>query len=681
MVAATPAVRFSARPSRTTQQLAYSPSIDGLRGIAVLAVLGFHAFPRSVPGGFVGVDVFFVISGFLITNIVVAQLHNSSFSFAAFYARRIRRLFPALALMLAASLGVGWLVLLPQEFEQLGRHAAAAAVFVANFAFWRESGYFDIAAHLKPLLHLWSLGIEEQFYLFWPLLLGAMWKRRMPAVRTLIVIVVASFACSVVLAGVAPVANFYLPFSRFWELGVGCLLALLKQDQSSVLKWFASTRLDAATARILRELMPLAGLALIIAAVFMVTAEMPFPSWPTLIPVIGALLVLGTPEDTYIQRRVLGHGALVWTGLISYALYLWHWPVLSFASILQAGPPTVAASTVGVIISFILAGLTFHFVEVPVRARKRVALSALIGAVAATGLAGLVVYVSAGVPARFDFDIQALRPGPRVDAHCKARLSGEDRFNYCRSTSPEPPDVLFLGDSRAQAVYEGAEPLLAPKYRVMLLARGGCHPLLGVRVHGYDPNEESCEEVWRAFVRYVHETKPRVVVLVGNGAELLYEPETELTRDTDQAEREEDVFAYGLSALVKELLSVSRVIYISEVPTFPSEPSCFLRTFRLPGQRCSPTIDRDTVRQTLSSYLAAVRNVAAMHPELITIDALDALCTPRVCSQRYGSGDVLYSDVVHLSSAGGRFLAQRSNLAHLIAQEAGATRNRLSVRE
>jgi peptidoglycan/LPS O-acetylase OafA/YrhL len=669
MLAASSAAHLSARPSRTAQQLAYSPSIDGLRGTAVLAVLGFHAFPHYVPGGFVGVDVFFVISGFLITSIVVSQLRNDSFSFADFYGRRIRRLFPALALVLAASLGVGWLVLLPEEFEQLGQQAAAAAAFIANFVFWRESGYFDVAAHLKPLLHLWSLGIEEQFYLFWPVLLGALWKRRMPAVRTLTIIVVASFACSVVLAHAAPVANFYLPFSRFWELGAGCLLALLKQEQSSLRAWFPSNQLLTANVPILRELVPLVGLALIIVAVFVFDEETPFPSWPTLMPVAGALLILGTPEGTYIQRRVLGQRALVWVGLISYALYLWHWPVLSFASILQAGPTTTVVSAVGVIISFILAALTFHFVELPVRAHKRVAVGALIGGVAAAGLVGIVVYGSSGVPARFDFDIQALRAGPRVDAQCKARLLDEDRFNYCRSTSAEPPDVLFLGDSRAQAIYDGAVPLLTPKYRVMLLARGGCHPLLGVRVRGYDPNEESCEEVWRAFVRYVKQVKPSVVVLVGNGAELLNEPETHLTRAPDVAEREEDVFEYGLAGLVKELLSVSRVIHINEIPTFATAPSCFLRTFRLPAQRCSPTVDRRAVEHMMSSYLSAVHHVAATYPELRTIDALAALCTPGVCSQRYGTQDVLYRDVVHLSSAGGRVLAERSNLVQLISQE------------
>jgi peptidoglycan/LPS O-acetylase OafA/YrhL len=156
----------------------YCAAVDGLRGIAVLAVLGFHAFPETVSGGYIGVDVFFVISGFLITSIIARQLRHGAFSFADFYWRRVRRLFPALVIVLAATLALGWLVMLPDEFKQLGKLVGSSSVFAANLALWRESGYFDRAAELKPLLHLWSLGIEEQFYLVWPAILVGLWRRR-----------------------------------------------------------------------------------------------------------------------------------------------------------------------------------------------------------------------------------------------------------------------------------------------------------------------------------------------------------------------------------------------------------------------------------------------------------------------------------------------------------------------
>src|SRR6185295_3532939 len=210
--------------------LPYRADIDGLRAVAVLAVLGFHAFPEIFPGGFVGVDVFFVISGFLITGIILKELQRSTFTLAGFYSRRARRILPALAVVLAACLGFGWLALLPDEFTLLGKHVASSAAFAANFSLWSEAGgYFSPAAGLKPLLHLWSLGIEEQFYLIWPLFLLLLWKRPARIPLLIAMLTLASFVIGVALVSDdRSAAAFYFPLSRFWELGVGCLLATLR---------------------------------------------------------------------------------------------------------------------------------------------------------------------------------------------------------------------------------------------------------------------------------------------------------------------------------------------------------------------------------------------------------------------------------------------------------------------
>src|SRR5688572_242044 len=203
----------------------YRPDVDGLRAVAVLAVLAFHAFPNVAPGGFAGVDVFFVISGFLISGIILGDLERGRFSFADFYWRRIRRIFPALVLVLAGCLGLGWLVLLPHEYAQLGKHVVAGAGFIANLAFWHEAGYFDSSAELKPLLHLWSLGVEEQYYLVWPLALFLFrrWPRAM--LGMIIGVGAVSFAANLWLVELRPNAAFYLPMTRFWELLVGSALA------------------------------------------------------------------------------------------------------------------------------------------------------------------------------------------------------------------------------------------------------------------------------------------------------------------------------------------------------------------------------------------------------------------------------------------------------------------------
>src|SRR6202045_304631 len=203
----------------------YRPDIDGLRAIAVMLVMNFHAFPEAMPGGFIGVDIFFVISGFLITGIIARQLDQQRFSLVAFYNRRIRRIFPALIIVLFVTLVLGWLWMLPAAYAQLSADAFSSAAFFSNIALLLQSGYFDIESAKKPLLHLWSLGIEEQFYLFWPLILMLVARMRLSILVAASVLGVASFVLNVALIGSNPVATFYLPFTRAWELLAGAALA------------------------------------------------------------------------------------------------------------------------------------------------------------------------------------------------------------------------------------------------------------------------------------------------------------------------------------------------------------------------------------------------------------------------------------------------------------------------
>ncbi|MDP3004588.1 acyltransferase, partial [Methylotenera sp.] len=212
----------------------YRPDIDGLRAVAVLSVVIYHAFPKFIRGGFIGVDIFFVISGFLISTIIFGSLERNSFNFIEFYSRRIKRIFPALLLVLTASFVFGWFALLADEYKQLGKHIAGGAGFISNFLFWKESGYFDNAAETKPLLHLWSLGIEEQFYIVWPLLLWLAWKKRFNLLTITILVAVISFALNISKVHSDAVAAFYSPQTRFWELLVGSVLAYMTMHRRSL---------------------------------------------------------------------------------------------------------------------------------------------------------------------------------------------------------------------------------------------------------------------------------------------------------------------------------------------------------------------------------------------------------------------------------------------------------------
>ena len=320
----------------------YRADIDGLRAIAVLSVVGFHASPYWIRGGFVGVDIFFVISGFLISSIILSSLSKGTFSFAEFYARRIKRIFPALILVMITCYVFGWFVLLPDEYKQLGKHIVGGAGFVSNFFFWREAGYFDNAAETKPLLHLWSLGIEEQFYIVWPPLLYLALKRRFNFLILAVTIVAISFSVNVGIRLSDRIQDFYSPLTRFWELMMGGILAYLTLQEISI--WDKATQMiraalgKADTApnptpdrALLRNAQSVLGALLIGVAVLLVTKERLFPGWWALLPTVGAYLIISAGQHAWLNRTVLSHRLVVWFGLISYPLYLWHWPLLSFA--------------------------------------------------------------------------------------------------------------------------------------------------------------------------------------------------------------------------------------------------------------------------------------------------------------------------------------------------------------
>ncbi|MFO0456883.1 MAG: acyltransferase family protein, partial [Alphaproteobacteria bacterium] len=303
------------------EPLPYRADIDGLRALAVIAVMIFHAFPSSLKGGFVGVDIFFVISGYLISSIILRDLHAGEFSFAGFYARRIRRIFPALALVMFAVLAFGYFALLADEYMQLGKHVGAGAAFLSNVVLWREAGYFDNASETKPLLHLWSLAVEEQFYILWPALLYLCWRWRCSTLAVLLTVTALSFAANLASLRYDLSLAFYSPFTRFWELSAGAVLAYLNVTRPLMLR------------PNLQNAMSWLGLALILAACFGLRKSLSFPGFWALLPVVGACLMIAAGAAAPVNRWLLARPWMVGIGLISYPLYLWHWPLLSLARI------------------------------------------------------------------------------------------------------------------------------------------------------------------------------------------------------------------------------------------------------------------------------------------------------------------------------------------------------------
>lgn len=512
----------------------YRPDIDGLRAVAVLAVIGFHAFPQWVPGGFVGVDIFFVISGYLISTIILTALNAGRFSFATFYARRIRRIFPALIAVLAACYAAGWFVLYADPFEQLGKHIAGGAGFVSNYVLWRESGYFDADADTKPLLHLWSLGIEEQFYLVWPLMVFVAWKARLNLVAlTIVVFVVSSYFNG---EGIRRdlVGTFYSPWTRFWELTAGSALAAIVTDQGTWLGAKFRLLYDALRARApVRDGLAIAGLALAMGAVFGLDRTRHYPGLWALIPVMGAFVIIAAGPDTWLNRTVLSHRVLVGIGLISYPLYLWHWPLLSFARLLRSDTPPPAVRSAVILVAVVLAWLTYVLIEKPIRfgPSRRWVVPVLCVLMAGCGAAGYYTFINRGLvgrplnrsdqayflrfyeslrrdieqPYRLECDFMALGSDgvkDRIPESCTAK--GESR-------------TLFLwGDSYAQALSAGIRAVLPRGAVLAQVATSACRP--SIVPLDLDVPGGRCKRANDYALARIAALKPDLVVLAQRGA-------------------------------------------------------------------------------------------------------------------------------------------------------------------
>jgi peptidoglycan/LPS O-acetylase OafA/YrhL len=462
----------------------YRADIDGLRAIAIVPVLLFHAGFAFCPGGYVGVDVFFVVSGFLITSLIAPDISAGRFSLIDFYSRRMRRLFPALFAVVIASAVAGAWLLMPRAYQYFGGSAFATALFGSNIFFWLEAGYFDTAAKTKPLLHTWSLAVEEQFYLMFPLLLGLALRggstRR--AVAWTVGVLAASLLASQWAVRQAPPAAFYLVPFRAWELALGVLLAL-----TSVAPPRSAT---------LRNALASAGLAAIAWSSATYSWQTEFPGFSALVPCLGAALVIWNGQDRgTLVNRWLAWRPLVFIGLISYSLYLWHWPLLVFTRLYLVRVLTTPDKIVVLAAAFALAIASWCFIEQPIRRRARLSSdrALLMWAaitVAAVSAVGLGLVVSSGWPQRLDARASQLLAGasdvnPRRD-ECSF-LEGSDLLagKACRLGPPagvdRPPRFVVWGDSHADALMPVFDRLALQHGTSGLYAgRLGCPPLLGV---------------------------------------------------------------------------------------------------------------------------------------------------------------------------------------------------------
>lgn len=632
---------------RNAHGIGYRSDIDGLRAVAVLSVVIFHAFPTVLPSGFIGVDIFFVISGFLISTIILENLDRGRFSLLDFYGRRVRRIFPALAIVLAATAIFGWFALLPEEYKELGKHIAGGAGFVSNLILWQESGYFDSAAEVKPLLHLWSLGIEEQFYIFWPAILLAAFKFRLPKLPVILAFAALSFVANFVAIHDHPVATFYSPFTRVWELLIGAALAQAmidgRNDRPSFLgrvaNWLSASKLTA-----------LAGAILIGVALARLSPASTFPGWRALFPTVGAaLLILSAP-------KLLGNRPMVWIGLISFPLYLWHWPLLAFARIIEGDTPSLAIRSAAVAASFVLATATFLLIERNVRRSwsPRITTPAFVLSVTILGIAGFWIYLANGVPDRAgvvnDAKILAQLEGTTwkytVNDICKAKYPAAFR-NFCYQNREGSPTMILLGDSYANALVAGLVTNPATKNEV-ILSYSSCDPADATDNPELRPQCEAQNKIISETpsIRYaIIETKwPRF-----DSAGRLVDLFTGVPAfDTPWAPRYRDGLDRRISFLEWKGI---KVFVFGPKPEIDYEPKyCFARPFKEPAKDCQMSEAELLDRQHgLSTVL---KDVLAKHPNVTFFDPNTVFCKDGLCSLKAPDGLPMLRDKVHYSQYG-----------------------------
>jgi peptidoglycan/LPS O-acetylase OafA/YrhL len=630
------------------EPLQYRPDIDGLRAVAVLAVLLFHAFPDILPGGFVGVDVFFVISGFLISRTIWDDIQRNKFTIRRFYERRVRRLFPALVLVLLSTWLIGLAILPWDEFSRIGKHVFASSIFGMNFFLWNEGGYFDIASERKPLLHLWSLSIEEQFYLLWPVILIIVSGKRARIVYTLALLGALSFVTSVFFVGSGDrIVSFYNPLGRMWELMLGAAFAYVSSfHPQSISK--------------LRFTAPL-GLALILGSCLFFSNETPFPGFMALIPIVGAGVVLISPSTSLFHKGLLRTRAMVGIGLISYPLYLWHWPLLSFSYIKLKGEVPVMYRLVLLGLSFLFAWLTYRYVERPLRCRATTGTVfwALVAAVGSLGLLGGVTYIEDGfVNLRVIASKAPFAANPRaLEDWFKGVRSGtchiqDERIFVHPPECIEPvrPRVLLWGDSHASALYPGLRALQESRtFGVSQLTQAHCPPLLDFEssIHRH------CQQINDRILNSLTDLAPDVIILHAAWIHPQYpRVGTEITQKLAQTLRE-----------IKRRSSTSRVIVIGpQLQWSPSLPEVLIAQFEQTGSPPPVYIQAPDGEVSLKRRQLEEQMRPVVEGEgAIYIAPRDIFCERERCLTRVGDRkeDLVVFDYGHLTTAGSTFFMDR----------------------
>ena len=649
---------------RFTHSAAYRPDIDGLRAIAVMMVIGFHAFPSIFKGGFVGVDIFFVISGYLISTILLRSLSQQTFSLTQFYRNRIKRIFPALLIVLIFCLIAGWYLLTAVEFKQLGKHVAAGSVFISNIIYMGERGYFDTASDTKPLLHLWSLAVEEQFYIVLPLLLWCLYKTKNKALEVVALIALCSFLLALFATSDSTV-RFYSPQTRFWELLLGTIIACYQHCATT------EQNLNGRVAQLVfgwvnkwANFFSMFGIALIVISMAVINRQQTTPGVWTLIPTIGTSLLIIVGMKGWFNRTILSSRVFVAIGLISYPLYLWHWPLLVLNTIVEGTRPSVAHRLIAIALTFVLSIATYFLIERPIRFGRKENLKTilLIALMVCIGGCGYVIYREGGYAERtfaqqFKNVSEAIEDWESDAGLINVTYQGQS----VSANSTQPPEILFDGDSHIEQFLPRIVQLTAQqRFPPSIFVLGAGCPLIP---YVFESNLTWCQNTLSRVMAVTEQTGSIKKVVIGGCWNCYFIAETKNMDSTGKGfnyyyqapggVRENFRGGQGATRALEQLenmlkhLSAKYEFYLLLDNPYGDEfaPRNLIGnrlTFQVP-QNLSETIKIDDAQIKLNDRLKGVAQRAGVK----TIDQLGALCRAGLCLRLTQDKKPIYKDEHH----------------------------------
>jgi len=661
--------------SRHISDMSYRADIDGLRAIAVLLVIGFHASPNWIKSGFIGVDIFFVISGYLITKNILGDLRKNRFTFINFYSRRAKRIFPALILVLLFSALLGWYYLLSPEYKQLGKHIAGGAIFIENILYFNEVGYFDTDAYTKPLLNLWSLGIEEQFYIFWPLVLWICWKKNANIFICILILTLVSFSFNLYETTNQNKGSYYLPQTRFWELGAGAILAYLHTKEYCIDKKYKYTNrylylylheLQIHKKIIFKNIISLIGTALIVTGVLIINNQIIFPGWWALAPVIGTVLIIQSGKNAFINKNVLSTKVLVWIGLISFPLYLWHWVLLSFAKIIYLEGFTRTTRLLIVALSFFLAWLTYYYIENPIRnvEKSDFKIKVLSFLLTLVFIIGITIYINNGFPNRqfaknFNVFVSAFNDWNWQEGMLEKSLINGKRYAV---TKNEEVKIAFIGDSHVQQfgprIVKLTEEGKISNSAFYTLA--GCPPIPNV----YDDKHPQCRNFITEINIFLKENPSIETIIIGacwncyyetesseivnfNNFNYYYEENNKRSYFRDKSKDGVKLSKKALQLYVSELTKKYNVYLLLDNPMnelFDPRKIIGKRILLNNISSIDTHIPLSKIQYDLNNELKSI----AKKSNANIIDQLAYLCPNNLCVRLYDGGMPIYNDDSHL---------------------------------